>query len=160
MNDDDQTLDHVAKDAPRHPQPGRSSEPAPLLFTITQAATLLGVGRSTAYELIATGELGRLHLDRRVAADESHLRLPVDRGRRAAEHPGRAGSQEQGQDQQRKGDELLHGAFLLVGTSRRFTRYDAGGGVEVPGYQPASSRIAWRSGRPAASMRSRTAPVS
>lgn len=71
MNDDHQTSDLVAKDAPRHPQPERQREPAPLLFTITQAASLLGVGRSTAYELIGTGELEVVHIGRcaRVPAD-------------------------------------------------------------------------------------------
>jgi hypothetical protein len=47
-----------------------------------------------------------------------------------------------------------------VGMIRRLTRYDAGGGLEVPGYQPASSRMAWRSGKPAAIIRSPTAFVS
>lgn len=71
MKDDHHTGDLVANDAPRHPQPVRPSEPAPLLFTIPQAATLLGVGRSTAYELITTGQLEVVHIGRcaRVPAD-------------------------------------------------------------------------------------------
>lgn len=38
----------------------------PLTLTVEQAAQLLGVGRSTAYELIRTGDLESLRLRRRV----------------------------------------------------------------------------------------------
>lgn len=50
----------------------RSSEPTPLLLTITQAASLLGVSRTTAYELIAEGRLEVVHIGRcaRVPADD------------------------------------------------------------------------------------------
>lgn len=38
--------------------------PAPLLLTVLEAARLLGVGRSTAYELLATGQLESVHIGR------------------------------------------------------------------------------------------------
>lgn len=38
----------------------------PLTLTVEQAGQLLGVGRSTAYELIRTGDLECLRLRRRV----------------------------------------------------------------------------------------------
>lgn len=37
---------------------------APLLLTVVEAARLLGVGRSTAYELLASGELESVHIGR------------------------------------------------------------------------------------------------
>ena len=38
----------------------------PLVLTVTQAGLLLGVGRSTAYELVRSGELESIQLRRRV----------------------------------------------------------------------------------------------
>lgn len=46
--------------ATKHHRP----RPAPLLLTVVEAARLLGVGRSTAYELLATGELESVHIGR------------------------------------------------------------------------------------------------
>jgi len=37
----------------------------PLVLTVTQAGDLLGVGRSTAYELVRSGELESIRLQRR-----------------------------------------------------------------------------------------------
>lgn len=37
---------------------------APLLLTVVEAARLLGVGRSTTYELLAAGELESVHIGR------------------------------------------------------------------------------------------------
>ncbi len=57
--------------AHRHPQP------TPLLLTVVEAARLLGVGRSTAYELLASGELESVHIGRSrripVAAVENYV---------------------------------------------------------------------------------------
>ncbi len=41
-----------------------SPHPTPLLLTVVEAARLLGVGRSTAYELLASGELESVHIGR------------------------------------------------------------------------------------------------
>ena len=38
----------------------------PLTLTVTEAGNLLGVSRSTAYELVRTGELESVRLRRRV----------------------------------------------------------------------------------------------
>ena len=37
---------------------------APLLVSVREAAAILGVGRTTAYELIASGELEVVHIGR------------------------------------------------------------------------------------------------
>ena len=42
-----------------------SGHPTRLLYTVGETAALLGVGRSTAYELIARGELKAVRLGRR-----------------------------------------------------------------------------------------------
>ena len=47
------TLDH---------QPDSPSSPAPLLLTVQQAAEMLGIGRSTLYELLGAGELQSVKL--------------------------------------------------------------------------------------------------
>lgn len=46
----------------------------PLLLTVRQAAGALGIGRSTAYELIAAGQLEVVHIGRcaRVPVDAVH----------------------------------------------------------------------------------------
>jgi excisionase family DNA binding protein len=38
----------------------------PLTLTVEQAAKLLGIGRSTAYELVRTGDIPSLRLGRRI----------------------------------------------------------------------------------------------
>jgi excisionase family DNA binding protein len=47
------TLDH---------QPDSPTSPVPLLLTVQQAAEMLGIGRSTIYELLAAGELRSIKL--------------------------------------------------------------------------------------------------
>lgn len=44
-----------------------------LVYTVTEAAELLGIGRSTAYELVARGELATVRLGRRVAVSRPTL---------------------------------------------------------------------------------------
>jgi len=53
----------------------------PLTLTVEQAAQVLGIGRSTAYELVRTGDLKHIRLRRRVVIPIAHLaeRLGVDR---------------------------------------------------------------------------------
>jgi excisionase family DNA binding protein len=53
----------------------------PLVLTVTEAGNLLGVSRSTAYELVRTGELKSVQLRRRVvvpvAVVADRLRITV-----------------------------------------------------------------------------------
>ena len=42
----------------------QSPHPSPLLLTVVEAARLLGVGRSTAYELLIAGHLESVHIGR------------------------------------------------------------------------------------------------
>lgn len=53
----------------------------PLTITVEQAAQVLGIGRSTAYELVRTGDLASIRLRRRIVVPVAHLaeRLGVDR---------------------------------------------------------------------------------
>ncbi len=53
----------------------------PLTLTVEQAAEVLGVGRSTAYELVHSGDLKCIHLRRRIVVPVAHLAesLGVDR---------------------------------------------------------------------------------
>ncbi|MCP4958934.1 MAG: helix-turn-helix domain-containing protein [Actinomycetia bacterium] len=44
-----------------------------LVYTVTEAAELLGIGRSTAYELVAQGELATIRLGRRVVVSRPTL---------------------------------------------------------------------------------------
>ncbi|MCP3881292.1 MAG: helix-turn-helix domain-containing protein [Sulfitobacter sp.] len=44
-----------------------------LVYTVAEAAELLGIGRSTAYELVARGELVTVRLGRRVAVTRPTL---------------------------------------------------------------------------------------
>jgi excisionase family DNA binding protein len=48
--------------------------PQPLLLTIPEAARVLGIGRSTLYELIARGAIETVHIGRahRIAAAALH----------------------------------------------------------------------------------------
>lgn len=52
----------------------------PLTITVEQAAQVLGIGRSTAYELARTGDLACIRLRRRIVVPVAHLaeRLGVD----------------------------------------------------------------------------------
>ena len=53
----------------------------PLTLTVEQAAQVLGIGRSTAYELVRTGDLKHIRLRRRIVVPVAHLaeHLGVDR---------------------------------------------------------------------------------
>lgn len=53
----------------------------PLTLTVEQAAVVLGVGRSTAYELVRSGDLKSIRLRRRIVVPVAHLAesLGVDR---------------------------------------------------------------------------------
>ena len=53
----------------------------PLTITVEQAAQVLGIGRSTAYELVRGGDLACLRLGRRIVVPVAHLadRLGVER---------------------------------------------------------------------------------
>lgn len=53
----------------------------PLTITVEQAAQVLGIGRSTAYELVRSGEIACIRLRRRIVVPVAHLaeRLGVDR---------------------------------------------------------------------------------
>ncbi|WP_035713157.1 helix-turn-helix domain-containing protein [Azorhizobium doebereinerae] len=50
---------------------------APLLHSIPTAAKMLGVGRSTVYELMSENKLRSVHLGRRRMIPDSALRLFV-----------------------------------------------------------------------------------
>jgi excisionase family DNA binding protein len=54
----------------------------PLTLTVEQAARLLGIGRSTAYELVHTGDIPSLRLGRRIVVPLASLvaQLGVDPG--------------------------------------------------------------------------------
>jgi excisionase family DNA binding protein len=45
----------------------------PLTVTVEQAAKLLGIGRSTAYELVHTGDIPSLRLGRRIVVPAAEL---------------------------------------------------------------------------------------
>ncbi len=45
----------------------------PLTLTVEQAAKLLGIGRSTAYELVQTGDIPSLRLGRRIVVPVARL---------------------------------------------------------------------------------------
>ena len=45
----------------------------PLTVTVEQAAEVLGVGRSTAYELVRSGDLKCIRLRRRIVVPVAHL---------------------------------------------------------------------------------------
>jgi excisionase family DNA binding protein len=52
----------------------------PLTLTVEQAGRLLGIGRSTAYEIVASGDLPSIRLRRRIVIPTARLaeRLGVD----------------------------------------------------------------------------------
>jgi len=62
-----------------HMEPNRSY---PLTFTVTEMATLLGISRASAYQLVRTGELPALRLGRRLVVPRVALErlLGVDPG--------------------------------------------------------------------------------
>lgn len=47
--------------------------PHPLTLTVGQAAKVLGIGRSTAYELVHTGAIPSLRLGRRIVVPSAKL---------------------------------------------------------------------------------------
>ena len=52
----------------------RSAAPVqPLTLTVDQAATVLGVARSTAYELVRAGDIDSIRLRRRIVVPVAHL---------------------------------------------------------------------------------------
>ena len=53
----------------------------PLTLTVEQAGRLLGIGRSTAYEIVASGDLPSIRLRRRIVVPTARLaeRLGVDK---------------------------------------------------------------------------------
>lgn len=53
------------------PRVSPDPRPLPRLLSVPEAARLLGIGRTTAYELIAAGELEVIHIGR-------SARVPVD----------------------------------------------------------------------------------
>ncbi len=59
----------------------RMSHDHPLTLTVEQAGQVLGVGRSTAYELVRSGDLKCIRLRRRIVVPVAHLAesLGVDR---------------------------------------------------------------------------------
>lgn len=62
--------------------------PHPLTLTVEQAAEVLGIGRSTAYELVHTGDIPSLRLGRRIVVPIARLasRLGVDSEDLSAHH--------------------------------------------------------------------------
>ncbi|HXW78121.1 MAG TPA: helix-turn-helix domain-containing protein [Acidimicrobiales bacterium] len=65
--------------APLQEEGAPEPSPNPLLITIGEAANSLGVGRSTVYELIASGELDVIHIGRAARIRTSALHELVDR---------------------------------------------------------------------------------
>ena len=53
-------------------------ERAPLTLSVTEAASLLGISRALAYELVARGELPSLRLGRRVVVPRRALEELVE----------------------------------------------------------------------------------
>lgn len=45
----------------------------PLVYTVTQTATLLGISRTHAYELVARGDLAHVRLGRRIVVPRHAL---------------------------------------------------------------------------------------
>ena len=52
----------------------------PLTLTVEQAAKVLGIGRSTAYELIHTGDIPSLRLGRRIVVPVAHVAVRLGVG--------------------------------------------------------------------------------
>ena len=49
----------------------------PLTLTVEQAGKVLGIGRSTAYELVRSGDLKAIRLRRRIVVPVAHLAEPL-----------------------------------------------------------------------------------
>lgn len=62
----------------------RPTEPPAILLTIRQAAEMLAIGRTTAYELIAAGHLEVVHIGRSVRVPVDAVEVLVARLRREA----------------------------------------------------------------------------
>ena len=56
-----------------------SSDPRPLLVTTNQAARMLGIARSSIYQLIARGDLSPIHIGRSVRLPVRELETFVER---------------------------------------------------------------------------------
>jgi len=56
-------------------------DPEPILLTIPEAARLLSIGRTLAYELIAAGELEVVHIGRAARVPVEAVREYVERRR-------------------------------------------------------------------------------
>jgi excisionase family DNA binding protein len=52
----------------------------PLTLTVEQAAKVLGIGRSTAYELVHTGEIPSLRLGRRIVVPAARVAMSLGVG--------------------------------------------------------------------------------
>jgi DNA binding domain, excisionase family len=50
----------------------------PLVYTVTQTASLLGISRTHAYELVSRGELGHVRLGRRIVIPRRALERLLD----------------------------------------------------------------------------------
>jgi excisionase family DNA binding protein len=50
----------------------------PLVYTVMQAATLLGISRTHAYELVARGDLAHVRLGRRIVIPRQFLQRLLD----------------------------------------------------------------------------------
>lgn len=62
----------------------RRTELLPILLTVRQAAEILAIGRTTAYELIAAGHLEVVHIGRSVRVPVEAVEVLVARLRRKA----------------------------------------------------------------------------
>jgi excisionase family DNA binding protein len=62
-----------------------SSQTEKLLLTISEAARLLSIGRSTLYELIGSGQVPTIHIGRSVRVPADGLRHWLDRQIREAQ---------------------------------------------------------------------------
>jgi excisionase family DNA binding protein len=50
----------------------------PLVYTVTHTATLLGISRTHAYELVARGDLAHVRLGRRIVVPRQSLERLLD----------------------------------------------------------------------------------
>jgi excisionase family DNA binding protein len=50
----------------------------PLVYTVMQTATLLGISRTHAYELVARGDLAHIRLGRRIVVPRQSLERLLD----------------------------------------------------------------------------------
>jgi excisionase family DNA binding protein len=54
------------------------SEPVPLVYTVGEAAVVLGISRTHAYELVGRGELAHVRLGRRIVVPRAALQRMLD----------------------------------------------------------------------------------